>query len=244
MRRGVRALIHEMRAMCVIGLIAAACGGATPAVTASQPVVRAPADAAVAARPDAAPDAAPDAMPDAAEAVGAMPVPVDDEGNSDPWKVATLDEVDTSVSIDDVKGVPGPWKETRRSKLYGRVMVVLVADGDGVLRLMTIEGEGPDQDGAREVIELEHVKPEAFGHAFDGNAYLSRQGVEETGPIVFAARVLPAGGGERVQIVVYSVGAELRVVEKALSATAWRARLRVSFRRGATFVGIGTSDPH
>jgi hypothetical protein len=240
----VRALIGRMRAWCVIAIGVAACGGATPSVTAAkrEPVV-------IDARPDAMPDAAitndamPDASPDASDdTVGAIAVPSDD-GSDDPWKLATIDEVDTSVAIDDVKNVKGPWPKTTRTKMRGRVMLALHADDDGMLRLSIIETSSDDQ-GAREDLELERVKPEMFGHAFDVNAYLSRQGRDEIGPILFAARVVPPDGGERRQIVVFSAGAEVRVVEKALSASAWKPMRRVTFRRGATFVGIETSDPH
>ena len=55
------------------------------------------------------------------------------------------------MAFDDVKGVNGPWPiMTTRTKLYGRVMIALHADDDGVLRLSIIEGEGDEQDGARE----------------------------------------------------------------------------------------------
>ncbi len=232
--------------MCAIVVIAGACGGATP--SASAPVVAVAPDAAMPI--DAATDAMPDAMPDAmldAETVGAMPVPPADGADdaNDPWKQATLDEVDTTVSIDDVKGVKGPWPIVKRSKMHGRVMLAMHAERDGMLRLAVIEiGDGDDDAGVREDLELAPVIPEQFGHAFDGDAYLPRQRYDETGPILFAARVLPPGGGERTQIVVYSVGAQVRVVAKPLSAKTWTPQMLLAFRRGATFVGIGTTDPH
>ena len=166
---------------------------------------------------------------------------VPDDG--DPWNHATLDEVDTTVALDDVRGVRGTWPERKTLHMGGRVMVALHAESDGVLYLSLIEAE----EASREDLAIEHVTPETFGHTFDGNAYLSRQGPDETGAMIFAARVLPPAGatpGERVQIAVFSEGASLRVVEKRMSETRWRPRLLLQLGAGATFIGIGTSDPH
>jgi hypothetical protein len=71
--------------------------------------------------------------------------------------------------------------------------------------------------------------------------------MDEFGPMLFAARVLPPAGAaanERVQVVVFSEGSSVRVVEKRMSETRWRPRLMLRFRAGAQFIGIGTSDPH
>lgn len=175
------------------------------------------------------------------EPAGAMTVP--DEDGDDPWKRASIDEVDTSVAIGEVTAVTGPWPETRRIAMGGRVMLALHAEqDDGLLHLAVIDTER----GTREDVALGAVTPEAFGHTFDGNTYLSAQGRDETGPILFAVRVRPASGarGERRQVVVIAVGAELRVVEKGVRERTWRPRLRIELERGATFVGIGTTDPH
>jgi hypothetical protein len=231
-----------MRAMSIVAAVIAGCGGA--ARPAQEPSAPAPAEAvaiADARGPDAAPDAGvADATPDAADAaIGAMRVPDDD----DLWNHATLDEVDTTVSIDDVRGVRGPWPEKTTVRMGGRVMLALHAEFDGTLYLSVIEAE----EASREDLAIEKVTPETFNHTFDGNAYLSRQGPEETGPLIFAARVLPPAGApssERVQIAVFSEGSSLRVVEKRMSETRWRPRMLLQLRAGATFIGIGTSDPH
>lgn len=190
---------------------------------------------------DAMPDAIVDASPDAELATGAMPVP--DDGD-DPWKAASLDEVDTTVAIRDVRGTRGPWPERKRLRMRGRVMVALQSDAEhGALHLAVIE---PDE-GRRADVTLREVTAEAFHHAFDGDTYLSRQRDDETGPILFAVRVLPPAGArdsERTQVVVFADGASLRVVEKRVSEAAWHPRLRLDCDRGATFVGIGTTDPH
>jgi len=232
-----------MRAAWILCLLVAACGGVT--APAARPAV-APAPAVDAGEPDAAIDAAPDAAvaaadaaPDAEAAVGAMPVP---EPGSDPWQSATLDEVDTTVSIDDVRGVRGPWPRRTRLALGKEIWVALHAEPDDLLHLAVMWGDGLARD-----FSLGPVTPETFDHTFDGNTYLSRQGSGGTGPVVFAVRVLPPPGAattERRQVVVYSVGASLRVVDRPLSARAWRPRLRIDFRPGATFAGIGTTDPH
>lgn len=179
------------------------------------------------------------------EHVGAMPVPAeaDPSDPNDPWAQATIDEVDTSVAIDDVKAVEGPWPATRAIAMGGRVLLALHAeDSDRALHLAVIDTD----DGARDDVALGAVTPEAFGHTFDGNTYLSAQGRDETGPILFAVRVLPPTGaaGERRQVVVFAIGDELRVVEKGVRERAWRPRARLDFRPGTTFVGIGTTDPH
>jgi hypothetical protein len=175
----------------------------------------------------------PDADDDAP--VGAMRIPDDQI-----WNHASLEEVDTTVALDDVRGVRGPWPERKTVHMGGRVMLALHADSDGVLYLSAIEAD----EASRVDLAIEKVTPETFNHTFDGNAYLSRQGPEETGPMIFAARVLPPDGGERVQVVVFSEGSSLRVVEKRVTETKWRPRLILQLRAGATFIGIGTSDPH
>ena len=226
-------------------LSVAACGGATPVASTAPAVIASP-DAAIVI--DASPDASPDAPIDA-ESVGAMPVPPADDADAgdadDPWTHATLDEVDTTVSLDDVKSVKGPWPVVKHLKMHGRVMLAMHAENDGMLRLAVIEIDGGDDDaGLRDDLDVAPVIPEHFAHAFDGDAYLPRQRDGETGPILFAARVLPASGGERTQIVVFSDGAQVRVVAKPLSAKTWKPLMLIAFRQGATFVGIGTTDPH
>jgi hypothetical protein len=125
----------------------------------------------------------------------------------------------------------------------GRVMLALHAQADGALYLSVIEAE----EASRVDVVLEKITPEMHDNTFDSDAYLSRQGMDELGPVLFAARVLPPAGAasdERVQIVVFSDGSSVRVVEKRVSETRWRPRLILQFRAGAQFIGIGTSDPH
>lgn len=170
---------------------------------------------------------------------GAVPVP-DDAADDAAAKPVTLDEVDTSVSIDDVRGVTGRWPVRERMEMKAPVMLALYgSDDDQQLHLMIVE----HHEGDRRDVALGPAVPEAFGHTFDGNTYLSRQ-TDYTGPIVFAVRVAKPGGGARRQVVVYSVGSSLRVVERTLGGKAWTPRLRIDFGRGTTFEGIGTTDPH
>jgi hypothetical protein len=209
-----------MRAAWII-VVMGACGGGraeVPGVAPATPV----------------PPVAPDVPP-----VGAMPIPADDG----PSRVVTLDEVDTTITLDDLRAVRGAWPTRARLPWRDRVMLALHAEPDGLLHLTAIQSD----EGERRDYPLGAVTPETFDHTFDGNAYLSRQGDEGTGPIVFAVRVLPPAGAAsatRRQVVVYSDGASLRVVDRPLGTRAWRPRLRLDFPAGTVFVGIGTTDPH
>ncbi|HTJ46954.1 MAG TPA: hypothetical protein VL463_32850 [Kofleriaceae bacterium] len=197
---------------------------------------------------DASVDAMPDATPDAAETAAAVP----EDYGEERWKHATLDELDTTVTIDDVKQTKGAWPTRKKIRANGRVMLALESDRwvgaqdgkTGVLRLVVIA----NGDGDRSSYELGAVKPETFAHSFDGDTYLSAQGPTEEGPLLFAVRTIgPDGapdGGERRQVAIYVEGASVRVVEKMLSETAWKPRLKIDFVGATSFVGIETTDPH
>jgi hypothetical protein len=151
-----------------------------------------------------------------------------------------IEEIDTTVREADLVARPAP-KQTRLSR-SGRQLVALVERGeDHRIMLAVVE----DNNGIVASFPLAVADGSTELHGFDGNTYspVDRWGATG-GPIIFAIRVRPTAKAAWQQLVVFAAGRTLRVVTRTLGDTLWRPLLDVQLDAGATFVGIGTTDPH
>lgn len=171
--------------------------------------------------------------------IGAVPVPDESDFYDQPPRI---DEIDTTVTIDELRAVKG-WGKSKRVKRSGDVMVVLNVD-DGRLELSVVE----DSVGIVHSFRLGKAALRMQNHTFDGNAYPGRYAyTEDTGPIVFAVRIYAAADAaddDYKQLAVWADGATLKVAERKAGARKWKPKLRVKFDKGTTFRGIGTTYPH
>ena len=216
------------------------CGGSNPTpppvVTASP----APTPVSVVVAPDATVvDAAlplePD--PDPADPNGpAAAVPIPDEIARPP-----IEMIDTTITDQEVKAITG-WPAAKKGKYGGsEIWVVLHTNDNDELQLSVVG----DNQGIRAGYPLGKARRFRTQLTFDGNAIPARDrdgGYQ--GPIVFAARIHVPGRETPDQIAVFADGPTLRVARRPLGATAWKPALSVAFKKGTTFRGIGTTDPH
>jgi hypothetical protein len=172
---------------------------------------------------------------DAESGIREAPAPDDFDRYGDPPR---LDEVDTTITFDELRKVKG-WGKAKRVRRAGDVMVVLHVD-DGRLKLSVVE----DKVGIVHGFTLGKAALRMQNHTFDGNAYPA---ASETGPIVFATRIYTAADAPDDayrQVAVWADGATLHVAERKAGSKLWKPLLRVKFDKGTTFRGIGTTYPH
>lgn len=164
---------------------------------------------------------------------GAVPIP----GERDP---APLSEIDTTVTDAELASITG-WPAAKKNPRGGDIWLVLRTDGNSRLQLSVVENDR----GVVADYPLGRAAPIQSKLTFDGNTYPSRDhSGDYTGPIIFAVRVTAPGETTPEQLVVFQTGSILRVVRRPLGAPAWSPALVVRFTAGATFHGIGTTDPH
>jgi hypothetical protein len=166
----------------------------------------------------------------------AAAVPIPDEMERPP-----IELVDTTITDDEVKAIRG-WPAAKKGKGGGdEVWVVLHTTENELLELAIVA----DNEGIRASYPLGKARRIKTQLTFDGDAVPSRErSGDYQGPIVFAARIAAPGGDTTDQIVVFADGPTLRVARRPLGAKDWKPALSVAFKKGTTFRGIGTTDPH
>jgi hypothetical protein len=211
-----------MRRLGLLVLVAA-CGGSQPRSVVRVAVI-AP-DAAVA--PDAAEPDAPD------KPVGAVALP-------DPDKPPPLQEVDTTVTDAELPAGPTGWARVRRVARGDRQLVAVYMR-ERKLYLGLIEYD----HGVVEQFPLGATDGSKADAELTGEDFTPRDRLGDyTGPILFALRVRDPKATTWRQVVVFAIGPEIHVVERPVGGSAWTRRLRVELDASATFVAIGTTDPH
>lgn len=168
---------------------------------------------------------------------------IEPSADADFWsQPPSLDELDTTVTLDELKAVRG-WRKAKRVRRGDDVMVTLHVE-DGTLRLSVVE----DKTGIVEQFRLGRAVLRGPNHTFDGTTVPAHVGADgEPQPLVFAIRArstLDVADDAYRQVAVWADGRTLKVAERAAGATRWRPRLRLTFDKGTTFRGIGTTYPH
>ena len=168
--------------------------------------------------------------PDAAEEEPAAAV-------VEPEAPPPLEDVDTTIDAKDLPDVAGFAKHERIKSSGGQLLALFVRDRKLSLSIVVNEN-GIVRSFALGLIDS---KP---NNEFDSEAYMPRSRVAEyQGPIQFAIRVRRPKVAEQ-QLVVYAAGPSVAVVTRPLAGGAWSKVLRLDFNKDATFVAIGTTDPH
>jgi hypothetical protein len=202
-------------------VVAGACGAPHASPRAAIAETAPPRDASIDASPDAAADA-----PPAAAVVVREPVAI------------RIDEVDTTIA--DAELPTCDAASSRRRIRHGGRHLAALHERDRELWLALFD----DRDGELQQFSLGAVQPVSTSNMWGPSIFEPRSRVGDyAGPILFAVRVEHFAGAPQ-QLVVYSDAAAICVASRALGGTAWSRRLRVELDPDATFVGIGTTDPH
>ena len=152
----------------------------------------------------------------------------------------TLDLVDTTVSEADVAAITG-WPTSKKSASGGEIWVVLHTIRLDQLELAVVR----DDAGIQASYPLGTATPIRTELTYDGDAYPARDHVGDyRGRILFAVRITAPGAKTADQLVVFADDATLRVARRRLGTKAWKPVTSIAFMPGATFRGIGTTDPH
>jgi len=208
--------------LAVVALLA--CSSSPPVHPSVAPPLAAPSPAIS----DAAIDSAPDD-----DHAAAVPLPKEDA-------TVPVEELDTTVAAGDLPTDAKGWNRVEQVARDGGQLVALYAH-ERKLQLAIVE----DQNGIQIEYPLGTLDATPLLHTPEGEVFTPADHYGASGgPILFAVRVRSTAKEPLRQLVVYTAGSSLRVVQRTLGTTTWTRVLRLDLRSGATFVGIGTTDPH